>query len=280
MDTRQLEAKAREVRRGTCQMVHRAQTGHIGGALSEADYLVALYYHVMHVDPANPALPDRDRFVLSKGHCVEPLYWILADRGFFPACELLRFSQPGSRLIGHTNREVPGIEMNTGALGHGLPGACGMALAAKMDGASWRTFCLLGDGELAEGSVWEAAMFASHHALDNLYVAIDRNHLQITGPTEEVMALEPLAERWRAFGFDVDEVDGNDIAAVVAALEASFGRSGRPHLLILDTAKGKGVSFMEGQVDWHFGRLTPQELEQALEDLADPADAANEEVAS
>ena len=275
MDIRSLEAKAREVRRGTCQMVHHAQTGHIGGALSETDYLVALYYHLLRVDPADPAWPDRDRFVLSKGHCVEPLYWILADKGFFPREELLQFSQPGSRLIGHTNRAVPGIEMNTGALGHGLSGACGMALAAKMDGASWRTFCLLGDGELAEGSVWEAAMFASHHVLDNLYVAIDRNHLQITGPTEEVMAQEPLAERWRAFGFDVDEVDGNDVAAVVAALEASFERPGKPHLLVLDTVKGKGVSFMEGQVGWHFGRLTPQELEQALADLADPEEVAS-----
>ena len=265
----ELKTKAREVRRGTCEMVHRAQTGHIGGALSETDYLVALYYRILSIDPGDPTWPERDRFVLSKGHCVEPLYWILADKGFFARDELLLFSKPGSRLIGHTNREVPGIEMNTGALGHGLSGACGMALAAKMAGETWRVFCLLGDGELAEGSVWEAAMFAAHHGLDNLYVAIDRNGLQITGPTESVMGLEPLAERWRSFGFDVDEVDGNDIAAVIGALEASFERPGKPHLLILDTVKGKGVSFMEDQVSWHHGRLTADELERALADLSD-----------
>ncbi|MCR4870893.1 MAG: transketolase [Atopobiaceae bacterium] len=276
----QLEAKAREVRRGAVTMTNRAQTGHIGGALSETDYLVALYYHLLNMKPDNPRWQARDRFVLSKGHCVEPLYWILADLGFFPREEILQFSKPGSHLIGHTNREVPGIEMNTGALGHGLSGACGMALAAKLAGEPWRTFCLVGDGELAEGSIWEAAMFASHHHLDNLFVAIDRNGLQITGPTEEVMAQEPLAERWRAFGFDVDEVDGNDIEAVIAALEASFERQGKPHLLILHTVKGKGVSFMENQTSWHHGRITAEELERALADLADPADPADEEVAS
>lgn len=269
MDVTLLEHKAREARRGVCEMVHRARTGHVGGDLSEADYLVALYYRILRVDPRDPRDPGRDRFVLSKGHCVETLYWILADRGFFPAGELEEFSQPGSRLIGHTNRAVPGIEMNTGALGHGLSGACGMALAAKRTGASWRTFCLLGDGELAEGSVWEAAMFAGNYALDDLYVAIDRNHLQITGPTEDVMRLEPLAARFEAFGFDVDQVDGNDMGAVVAALESSLGRRGRPHLLVLDTVKGKGVSFMEGQSAWHHGKLTDEQLARALEDLRD-----------
>ena len=268
-----LKAKAREVRRGAVTMTNRAQTGHIGGALSETDYLVSLYYHLMNVDPDNPNWSERDRFVLSKGHCVEPLYWILADLGFFPAEEILQFSKPGSRLIGHTNREVPGIEMNAGALGHGFSGACGMALAAKLSNASWRTFCLLGDGELAEGSVWEAAMFASHYALDNLFAAIDRNRLQITGDTEQVMAQEPLAERWRAFGFDVDDVDGNDIEAVIDALEASFERHGKPHLLILRTVKGKGVSFMENQVSWHHGRINAEELERAIADLADPEEA-------
>ena len=267
MEHKFLLDKAREVRRGICRMVNRAQQGHIGGALSETDYLVALYYHIMNVDPADPNWPQRDRFVLSKGHCVEPLYYILADKGFFPREELLNFSLPGSPLIGHTNREVPGIEMNTGALGHGLSGACGMALAGKKDRADWRVFCPLGDGELAEGSVWEAAMFASHYRLDNLYVAIDRNRLQISGPTEDIMELEPLAARFEAFGFAVSECDGNDIQAVISCLEASFQQKGKPHLLILNTLKGKGVSFMEGQTGWHHGRITGDELARALRDL-------------
>lgn len=269
MERKFLTQKALEVRRGVCRMVHRAQQGHIGGALSETDYLVALYYHIMRVDPSHPDWPRRDRFVLSKGHCVEPLYYILADRGFFPREELLRFCQPGSRLIGHTNREVPGIEMNTGALGHGLSGACGMALAGQKDHADWRVFCLLGDGELAEGSVWEAAMFAGHYKLDNLYVAVDRNRLQISGPTEQIMGMEPLTDRFTAFGFEVSQCDGNDMDAVVSALEASFLRKGKPHLLILNTLKGKGVSFMEGQTAWHHGRVTSDELARALKDLGE-----------
>jgi len=272
MEQKFLLKKAREVRRGICRMVNRAQQGHIGGALSETDYLVALYYHIMKVDPARPDWKDRDRFILSKGHCVEPLYYILADKGFFPREMLDTFSLPGSPLIGHTNREVPGIEMNTGALGHGLSGACGMALAAQKDQADWKVFCLLGDGELAEGSVWEAAMFAGHYHLDRLYLAIDRNRLQISGPTEELMSQEPLAQRFQSFGFDVAECDGNDSAAIIAALETSFHRPGKPHLLILNTLKGKGVSFMEGQTSWHHGRITQEELERALYDLREEED--------
>lgn len=271
MERKLLTQKALEVRRGICRMVNRAQQGHIGGALSETDYLVALYYHILRVDPSRPDWPQRDRFVLSKGHCVEPLYYILADKGFFPREELLNFSLPGSPLIGHTNREVPGIEMNTGALGHGLSGACGMALAGQKDHADWRVFCLLGDGELAEGSVWEAAMFAGHYQLDNLYVAVDRNRLQISGPTEDIMRLEPLADRFAAFGFEVSQCDGNDMDAVISSLEASFQRKGKPHVLILNTLKGKGVSFMEGQTSWHHGRITPDELAEALKDLGEEA---------
>ena len=264
-----LVKKARQVRRGICEMVHRAQQGHIGGALSATDYLVAVYYHIMKLDPRNPDWENRDRFVLSKGHCVEPLYYILADLGYFPKEELREFCMPGSRLIGHCNREVPGIEMNTGALGHGLSGACGMAMAGKLEDASWRVFCLLGDGELAEGSVWEAAMFAGHYQLDNLYVAVDRNKLQISGATEEIMAMEPLADRFAAFGFEVQQCDGNDIPAVIEALESSMERKGKPHLLILDTVKGKGVSFMEGQVSWHHGKITDEQLSMALKELED-----------
>lgn len=269
MEHKLLLQKAQQVRRGICRMVNHAQQGHIGGALSETDYLVALYYHIMNIDATDPKWPGRDRFVLSKGHCVEPLYYILADKGFFPMEELQGFSMPGSPLIGHTNREVPGIEMNTGALGHGLSGACGMAMAGKKDQADWKVFCLLGDGELAEGSIWEAAMFAGHYKLDNLYVAIDRNRLQISGPTEELMALDPLDARFAAFGFDVDECDGNDMAEVIRKLEESFQRKGKPHLLILNTLKGKGVSFMEGKTNWHHGRITPEELAEALKDLGE-----------
>lgn len=249
------------------QMIHRAKAGHTGGSLSNTDILTALYYRVMNVDPANPAWEERDRFILSKGHSVESLWCILADRGFFPREELATFSQFGTRLIGHPNNKVPGIEMNTGALGHGLSIAVGMALAAKRDGKGYRVFCLMGDGEQAEGSIWEAAMAGAHYRLDNLVGIIDRNGLQISGSTEDVMSLEPLDGKWRSFGWHVIETDGNDMAELVRVLEAVPGEPGKPTLVLANTVKGKGVSFAENAAGWHHRVPDDEELDQALAEL-------------
>lgn len=263
-----LQLKAVQIRMDVLKMIHRAKAGHTGGSLSNTDILTALYYKVMSIDPENPNWEERDRFVLSKGHSVESLWCILADRGFFPREELNTFSQFGTRLIGHPNNEVPGVEMNTGALGHGLSISVGMALAAKRDGKKYRVFCLMGDGEQAEGSIWEAAMSGAHYQLDNLIGIIDRNGLQITGDTEDVMSLEPLDEKWRAFGWHVIEVDGHDFTELVSAFEAVPEVPGKPTLVIANTIKGKGVSFAENVARWHHQVPNDEELERALAELA------------
>lgn len=268
MTEAQLLLKAQELRRSVVEMVYRGQTGHIGGDLSECDLLTVLYYHVMHLDAQHPDDPDRDRFVLSKGHCVETYYAILADKGFIAKDELKTFSMYKSRLIGHPNREIPGIEANTGALGHGLSIASGMALAGKRQNKSYNVYCLMGDGELAEGSIWEAAMFAANYKLDNLYAVIDRNHLQISGPTEEVMKLEPLKAKWISFGFEVVCIDGNNMNEILNAFDYLSGLSGKPKLILADTVKGKGVSFMENNAKWHHGSLTDKQYKMAMAELA------------
>lgn len=268
MNITELKAKAIQIRMELLKMIHRAKTGHTGGSLSNTDILTALYYRVMKIDPARPKWEERDRFVASKGHSVESLWCILGDLGFFPREELATFSQFGTRLIGHPNNKVPGIEMNTGALGHGLPISVGMALAAKRDGKSYRVFCLMGDGEQAEGSNWEAAMAGAHYKLDNLVGIIDRNRLQISGTTEEVMGLEPLEEKWAAFGWNVVSVDGNDMAQLVEALEAAPAVPGKPTLLMANTVKGKGVSFAEHVPHWHHHVPNEKELELALGELS------------
>lgn len=268
MNMTELKAKAAQIRMDLLNMIHTAKTGHTGGSLSNTDILTALYYRVMKLDPANPKWEERDRFIASKGHSVESLWSILADLGFFPKEELLTYSQFGTRLIGHPNNKVPGIEMNTGALGHGLPIAVGMALAAKRDQKSYRVFCLMGDGEQAEGSNWEAAMAGAHYKLDNLVGIIDRNRLQISGTTEEVMGLEPLEDKWAAFGWNVVSIDGNDMAALVEALEAVPSVQGKPTLLMANTVKGKGVSFAENVPHWHHHVPNEAELELALSELA------------
>ena len=264
----ELKAKSLEYRRRLLQIVKKAGAGHTSGDLSCIDILNVLYNRVLNVSPANRTHPDRDRYVQSKGHSVEALYVVLADCGFFPASDLDTLGSFGSAFIGHPTRKVPGIEQNTGALGHGLAVAVGMALAGKMDDRAYRVFCLLGDGELAEGSNWEAMMAASHYKLDNLTAIVDRNRLQITGPTEEVCPLEPLAAKFRAFGLAVREVDGHDIAALIKVLSAVPFRKGKPSLVIANTVKGKGVSFMEGQPRWHHGTPSDEEYSQALEELA------------
>ena len=264
-----LQQKALEIRKEALNMIYEGKTGHTGGSLSETDILVTLFYSVMNFDASHPEWPERDRFVLSKGHSVEAYYVILADLGYLPKEELKTFSKFGTRLIGHPNNKVPGIEVNSGALGHGLSMAAGMALAAKLDKKDYRVFVLMGDGELAEGSVWEAAMAASYYKLDNLYAIVDRNGLQISGATEDVMGLEPLADKWRSFGFAVDSVDGHDYGAIKHALMKKTAE--KPTLLIARTTKGKGVSFMENQAKWHHGVPSEEQLAQALAELEEAA---------
>jgi transketolase len=263
-----LQKKAIQIRMDLLRMIHAAKTGHTGGSLSNTDILTALYYHIMNIDPTSPQAPERDRFIASKGHAIESLWCILADRGFFPKQELETFSQFGTRLIGHPNNKVPGIEMNTGALGHGLSISVGMALAAKRDKRAYRVFCLMGDGEQAEGSVWEAAMAGAHYQLDNLIGIIDRNRLQISGSTEEVMGLDPLDEKWRAFGWHVVEVDGNDMEHLIDALSCVPLVQEKPTLILANTVKGKGVSFAEHSAKWHHHVPSDSELEQAFEQLS------------
>jgi len=248
----ELARRAQLVRQRDLEMVYAAQLGHLGGEFSATDILVTLYLGVLRVDPADPNAPDRDRFVLSKGHSAAALYSTLAEAGFISIDELATFMQPLSRLSGHPDRnKVPGVETNTGPLGHGLPVAVGMALAARMDGSSRRVYALTGDGELQEGSMWEAAMAAGHFGLDNLVAIVDRNRLQQGDETEQTIRLEPLAEKWTAFGWTVREVDGHDHAALLDVFRAVPFARGRPNVVIAHTHKGHGVSFMRDGVAWH-----------------------------
>lgn len=263
-----LERLARRIRRTSLEMVHAARLGHPGGDLSVADILAALYFDVLRVDPADPQAPGRDRFIMSKGHCSGSLYATLSEAGFFPREWLASYMQPLSNLGGHPDRnKVPGVEANTGALGHGLPIAVGTALAARIKGENWRTFVVTGDGELQEGSNWEAAMAASHFRLDNLTLIVDRNRLQQGDATESSMALEPLAGRWRSFGWAVAELDGHDMDALTCALHRVPFEAGRPSCVIAHTHKGRGVSFMEDRVEWHHRVPTAEELAAALAEL-------------
>lgn len=251
MNYQELTAKSFALRRDVLDMIYRAKTGHIGGDFSVMDILITLYYKQMRIGPDMMEDPARDRFILSKGHSVEALYAVLADRGFFPKEDLLTYSQYDSKYIGHPTNKVNGIEMNSGSLGHGLAVAVGMALAAKMDDAAYRIYTVMGDGELAEGSVWEAAMAAGHYRLDNLTAFVDRNRLQISGTTEEVMGQDSLDGRWSSFGWNVIRARGNDIAALDAAIEQAKAFKGKPTVILADTTKGYGVSFIENQAGWH-----------------------------
>ena len=262
-----LRKKAAQIRRDIIDMVYRSAAGHVGGSLSETDILVSLYYCVLNVDPKNPLSPDRDRFLLSKGHSIDAYYCVLADKGFFPKDDLKSYSQFSSKYIGHPNNKIPGIEMNTGSLGHGLSVGVGMALAGKMDNKTYRVFVLLGDGELAEGSVWEAAMAASNYGLDNLTAIIDRNGLQITGKTEDVMRIEPLAMKWESFGWNVIHTDGHDFPSLCDAFSKKNIIPGKPTVVIAETVKGKGVSFMENNPKWHHGVMNEAEYKRACEEL-------------
>jgi transketolase len=261
---------ARAIRRHCLRMVHRARASHVGSCLSIADILAVLYGEAMKVDPAQPAWPARDRFVLSKGHAAAALYAVLAERGFIPREWLAHYCEDGGKLAGHVvHKGVPGVELSTGSLGHGLSVGAGMALAGSRGPERYRAFVLLSDGECDEGSVWEAALFAGHHRLDNLVAIVDHNAIQSFGRVSEVLELEPFADKWRAFGWDVREVDGHDVEALSAALGGPG--SGRPRLLLAHTLKGKGVSFMEDELIWHYRSPNAEELERALAELEEPA---------
>ena len=267
--TARLEKKAKEIRRDIISMTAAAGSGHPGGSLSAADIVTALYFQIMRLDPERPAWLDRDRFVLSKGHAAPVLYSALAERGFFPTSELLTLRKLGSRLQGHPDmKSLPGVEMSTGSLGQGLAVANGMALTGKLDNRDYRVFVLMGDGENQEGMIWEAAMAAAHYKLDNLTAFLDHNGLQIDGPVREVMSVEPVADKWKAFGWDVQVIDGHDISQIIKAVEKAKEVKGRPQMIVAETVKGKGVSFMENNVDWHGKAPNPQETEKALAELA------------
>jgi transketolase len=271
MTDRELQLKSVRLRKRTLEIIFHAGAGHTGGGLSCLDILNVLYNRVLHVSPETFSDPNRDRYVQSKGHSVEALYSVLADRGFFPTQDLENLCHYQSPYVGHPTRKIPGIEMNTGALGHGLPICVGMALAGKMDNANYRVFTLLGDGELAEGSNWEAAMAAAHYDLDNLTAIIDHNTLQITGHTRDVCSNEPLDEKWRAFGWAVKTVNGHNFAELTGALSKP-AEPGKPTCVIANTIKGRGVSFMENTAKWHHGVPSEAELKQALGEL-DAAEA-------
>jgi transketolase len=259
-----LEKKAIQIRKELLQMIYDAQTGHTGGSLSSVDILVVLYYEIMKINPKNPKWESRDRFVLSKGHSVEAYYTILSDLGFFSKDKLKSYCKYNSDLIGHPSVKVAGVEMNTGALGHGLSVAVGMAIAGKLDKRNYKVYVLMGDGELAEGSIWEGAMAAKHYKLDNLIGIVDRNHLQISGNTEDIMSLENLREKWSAFGWNTLIVDGHNIKELINTLKIMPIKKEKPHLIIANTIKGKGVSFIENDAKWHHKVPNQEQLKEAL----------------
>ncbi len=269
-DTRVKELKeiARRVRIHIVRSTHSAGSGHPGGSLSATDILTALYFQVMNHRPDEPHWDNRDRLVLSKGHCAPALYGVLAEAGYFPVDELTSLRQLGSRLQGHPDmRKTPGVDVSTGSLGQGLSIACGMALAAKLDRRSYRVFTICGDGEMQSGQIWEAAMFASHQKLDNLIVFVDRNNLQIDGSTEDVVSVEPLVSKWKAFGWNVKEIDGHDMEDIVHSIDMMKEIHGAPSVLIAHTIKGKGVPFMEGSLAFHGKAADDEQLGVALEAL-------------
>ena len=263
-----LQISACRIRMDAVTGVYHAKSGHPGGSLSAADLLAYLYFKEMKVDPKNPKDPDRDRFVLSKGHCCPGLYGALAERGYFSPEEMKTLRHIGSMLQGHPNmNDTPGVDMSTGSLGQGVSAACGMALAGKLDQKDYRVYTILGDGEIEEGQVWEAAMFAAHKKLDNLCLIVDNNGLQIDGPVEEVGGPGPIDEKLRAFGFDVQVIDGHDFDAIEAAFAHARTVKGKPSAIVAKTVKGKDVSFMENQVGWHGTAPNAEQYETAMNDL-------------
>ena len=268
MDNLQLKKYANEVRKGIVTSTHSAKAGHPGGSLSAADVFTFLYFEEMNIDPKDPAKADRDRFVLSKGHTAPGLYAALANRGFFPVEDLTTLRKLGSYLQGHPNMHIPGVDMASGSLGQGISAAAGMALGAKLDNKDFRVYTLLGDGEIEEGQVWEAAMFAGFRKLDNLCVIVDNNGLQIDGPIDKVCSPYPIADKFKAFNFNVVEIDAHDFDQIRSAFKTAKETKGMPTCIILHSIKGKGVSFMENNADWHGKAPNDEEYAIAMADLA------------
>ncbi len=274
MNKLELQKTANEVRKGILRAVHSAKAGHPGGSLSAADIFTCLYFEELNVDPQNPKKPDRDRFVLSKGHTAPGLYSALAHRGFFPVEDLLTLRHIGSYLQGHPDmKHIPGVDMSSGSLGQGISAAVGMAIAGKLDNASYRVYTLLGDGEIQEGQVWEAAMLAGHRKLDNLVVIVDNNGLQIDGKIEEVCSPYPIDKKFEAFNFHVINIDGNDFEQIEAALNEAKTVKGMPTAIIAKTVKGKGVSFMEDKASWHGVAPNDEQFAAAMEELEKAGEA-------
>lgn len=268
MEIKELAQKAKHIRQNIVRMLTEAGSGHPGGSLSSADILTVLYFDEMRIDPKAPKMPSRDRFVLSKGHAAPVLYATLAERGFFPEDELWKLRKTGQMLQGHPDmKHTPGVDMSTGSLGQGLSAANGMALAAKLDKADHRVYALAGDGELQEGQIWEAAMSAAHYKLDNLILFVDHNGLQIDGSNDEVMTVNSIPDKFRAFGWNVQQINGHDIGAIKEALAAAKTVKGKPSVIVCETVKGKGVSFMENQVGWHGKAPSKEQCEQAIKEL-------------
>ncbi|OPJ55244.1 transketolase [Alkalithermobacter paradoxus] len=267
-DHNELKKVARNVRRNILKMIHESKSGHPGGSLSSVEILTALYFDEMNVDAQSPKKEDRDRFVLSKGHAAPVLYGVLAEKGYFPKEELMKLRKIDSMLQGHPDMKgTPGVEMSTGSLGQGLSAACGMAMASKLDNAPWRVYALLGDGEIQEGIIWEACMSAAHYKLDNLVAFLDYNGLQIDGKNEDVMNIGPVADKFKAFGWNVIEIDGHDYDQIFAALDSARESVGKPTMIIAKTVKGKGVSFMEDVAGWHGTAPSDEDLKKALDEL-------------
>ena len=267
-DHKGLNEIASIIRKDIVTMIHGAKSGHPGGSLSAVEILTALYFDEMNIDPTNPKMEDRDRFVLSKGHAAPVLYATLAERGFFNRKELDGFRKLGSMLQGHPDmNKIPGVEMSTGSLGQGFSVACGMAIASKLDSAPWNVYVLLGDGEIQEGIIWEAAMSASHYKLDNLIAFLDYNGLQIDGNIEQVMNVNPIEGKFKAFGWNVITIEGHDYDQIFAALDIAKATVGKPTMIIAKTIKGKGISFMENEAKWHGSAPSDSDLQQALLDL-------------
>ena len=265
---KKLEDTAREVRRGIVTALHSAKSGHPGGSLSAADIMTYLYFEEMNIDPQDPKKDDRDRFVLSKGHIAPALYSVLTNKGYFPKEDLVTLRHTGSYLQGHPDmKHIPGVDMSAGSLGQGISAAVGMALAGKLDGKSYRVYAMLGDGEIEEGQVWEASMFAASRNLDNFTVIVDNNNLQIDGTIEEVCSPYPIDEKFKAFGFNVINIDGHSFDEIEDAFNKAKSTSGKPTAIIAKTVKGKGISFMENQCGWHGKAPNDEEFEQALKDL-------------
>lgn len=267
MNNLELQKRANDVRKGIVTAVHSAKAGHPGGSLSAADVFTYLYFEEMNIDPKDPDKKDRDRFVLSKGHTAPGLYSALANRGFFPVEDLTTLRRLGSYLQGHPSIHIPGVDMASGSLGQGISAAVGMALGAKMSGEDFRVYTLLGDGEIQEGQVWEAAMFAGHRKLDNLCVIVDNNNLQIDGPIDQVCSPYPIDQKFEAFNFHVINVDAHDFDALRAAFREAKETKGAPTCLVAHSLKGKGVSFMENNVDWHGKAPNDEEYAAAMDDL-------------